>query len=292
MGAVLTLVGREDASALAAAELTRLGARVAEAVTLADGEAFDLPFDGLEPAAAEDAVRRVLAGKGVDFAVQDGAGRRKRLLVADMESTVIANEMLDELADFVGCRDAVERITARGMNGEIDFREALDERMGLLAGLPISALEQVLERVEIDPGAATLVATMRAHRATTALVSGGFGFFVERVRGRLGFDLQESNEFEVADGKLTGRVLEPVRDRAAKLRTLERLCGERDVTADAVVAVGDGANDLDMLTAAGLGVAFHAKPSVARAARFRVEHGDLKTLLYFQGYRRSEFRQG
>lgn len=278
-----------DATARVAGELRRLGAHVGEPRWLAPGEACDLAFDGLELATAENAARRVLAGEHADLAVQPDAGRRKRLLVADMESTVIRNEMLDELADIAHCRDAVADVTARAMNGELDFREALEKRVARLAGLPVAALERAFERLEITPGAAELVGTMRAHGAATALVSGGFGFFAERVRRRLGFGFQESNELEIAGGRLTGRVVEPVRDRAAKLATLERLCRERGLAPGDAAAAGDGANDLAMLAAAGLGVAFRAKPAVARAARFRVDHGDLAALLYFQGYRRAEF---
>lgn len=290
---VLTLVtpaaaGR--AAERAAAALRRLGARVDAPRWLAEDAACDLAVVGLEPAAAEDAARRALAGKAVDLAAQPAAGRRKRLLVADMESTVIANEMLDELADVAGCGAEVAAVTARAMNGELDFRAALEERVARLAGLPAAALDTALARLVVNPGAAVLVATMRAHGAFTALLSGGFGVFAEPVRRRLGFDLRESNELEIAEGRLTGRVLEPVRDREAKLRALERLCRERALEPRDAAAVGDGANDLAMLAAAGLGVAFRARPAVARAARFRVDHADLTALLYFQGYRRAEFR--
>ncbi|HEX9731110.1 MAG TPA: phosphoserine phosphatase SerB [Thermoanaerobaculia bacterium] len=292
--AVLTMVTPADGHAAACAEraaaaLRRLGAAVDAPCWLADGEACDLVFAGLEPAAAEAAARRALAGEAVDLAAQPAAGRRKRLLVADMESTVIANEMLDELAELAGCGAAVAAVTARAMNGELDFRAALEERVARLAGLPVAAVGQALARLEVTAGAAVLVATMRAHGAFTALVSGGFGVFAEPVRRRLGFDLRESNELEIAAGRLSGRVVEPVRDRAAKLRTLERLCRERSLEPGDAAAVGDGANDLAMLAAAGLGVAFRARPSVARAARFRVDHADLTALLYFQGYRRAEF---
>jgi len=292
--AVLTLACEAGATALAQEArrvLGRLGAETADPVVLAD-EAVDVPFRGAEPRAAEDAVRAALAGTAADLAAQPAAGRRKRLLVADMESTMIRNEMLDELADLVGRRAEVEHITARAMNGELDFGEALAERVALLAGLSSEALEKVLGRIEVTPGAGVLVATLRAHGVATALVSGGFSFFAERVRERLGFDLQDSNELDVVDGRLTGRVRPPVRDRAAKLRTLKRLAAERGLGLHETAAVGDGANDLDLLAASGLGVAFYAKPSVARVARFRIEHTDLRTLLFFQGYRREELASG
>ncbi len=278
-------------AARAARVLEERGARLAEPVWLAAGMACDLPFDGLEPTAAEKAVREALDSAEIDLAAQPTAGRRKRLLIADMESTIIQNEMLDELADFVGLREKVAEITARAMNDELDFRAAMEERVALLEGLPTGILERALdERLELSPGAAVLISTSRAHGVYTALVSGGFTFFTESVKERLGFDLQVANQLEVRDGRLTGRVLEPLRGRAAKLETLEELCRERDLGLVDTIAVGDGANDLAMLGAAGLGVAYHAKPSVARTARFRVEHGDLRTLLYFQGYHQDEFR--
>lgn len=292
--AVLTLVVRAGVTASAEAArrvLERLGAETSDPVVLA-GEAVDVPFRGAEPRAAEDAVRDALAGTPVDLAAQPAEGRRKRLLVADMESTVIQNEMLDELAEQVGRRAEVERITARAMNGELDFGAALAERVALLQGLPSSVLEEVLGRMEVTPGAGVLVATLRAHGVATALVSGGFSFFAERVRERLGFDVQDSNELDVSRGRLTGRVRPPIRDRASKLRTLERLAAERGLSLDETAAVGDGANDLDLLAASGLGVAFYAKPSVVKAARFRIEHTDLRTLLFFQGYRREELVTG
>ncbi len=267
--------------------LARLGAQTAPVQRLAE-EALDLPFSGVPPRAAEEAVRRALEGAAVDVAAQPALGRRKRLLVADMESTVIRNEMLDELAELAGRRSEVERITARAMNGELDFGEALAERVALLEGLSAGAQEEVLGRIEVMAGAGVLVATLRAHGVLTALVSGGLSYFAEWVRGHLGFDLQESNELELEAGRLTGRVRPPIRDRAAKLRTLERLAAERGLDLKETVAVGDGANDLDLLAASGLGVAFHATPSVARTARFRIEHGDLRTLLFYQGYRRAE----
>lgn len=289
---ILTLVRRpgvEPALETALDALRRAGARVAETITLDPGSAVDVPFTHTDPAVAETAVRDALADVDADLAVQSPEGRRKKVLVADMESTVIANEMLDELADFVGCREEVAGITARAMNGELDFRAALEKRVALLEGLGVEVLERTLERLEIDPGAATLVATMRAHGATAALVSGGFDFYAERVARRLGFDVHEANELEIVDGRLTGRVVEPIRDRDTKLRILERLCAERGLDADAACTVGDGANDLAMLRAAGLGVAYRAKPAVRREARYRVEHGDLRTLLDFQGYRREEW---
>ncbi len=293
---VLTLVhpGGLTRSLLAtvAAELRRRGARLAEPDWLAAETACDLFFDHPEPAAAAGGLRRLLAGERVDLAVQGAAGRRKRLLVADLEGTVIENEMLDELAELTGARRRIADITGRAMNGELDFAAALRQRVALLAGLPEAALEMARERIAPDPGAAVLVATMRRHGAFTALVTGGFGCFAEDVRARLGFDAQRSNELAIEDGRLSGRAVEPILDGNAKRAQLLRFCATLGIEPGDALAVGDGANDLEMLAAAGLGVAFHSKPRVARAARCRVDHGDLTALLYFQGYRREEIERG
>lgn len=210
--------------------------------------------------------------------------RRKKLLVADMESTVIRNEMLDELAAWVGQEQRIAEITARAMNGELDFHQALRERVGLLAGLSAEVLDEAAEKIEIDPGAATLVATLRHHGVRTVLCSGGFTYYTGRMVELLGFDAHGANRLEIVDGKLSGGVLEPILDRDAKVATLRGHCAELGIGPEAVVAVGDGANDLPMLRLAGLGVAFHAKPAVLAAARYSIRHGDLSALLYYQGY--------
>ena len=221
--------------------------------------------------------------------VADG-GLRRRLLVADMESTIIEQECLDELADYAGVRERIAGITERAMRGELDFEAALRERVGLLAGLDARILQEIYdERVTLMPGAATLIATMQANGATCALVSGGFSFYTERVAARLGFDTQQANTLDVADDKISGTVAEPILGREAKRAALHRLAGERSIDLAATLAVGDGANDLDMLAAAGLGVAFRAKPIVAEKAAVSVVHGDLTALLYLQGYSRDEF---
>jgi phosphoserine phosphatase len=249
-------------------------------VWLAPGMACEIPFDG--PAKA-------MTLAGVDAVVVPSANRRKRLLVADMESTMIENEMLDELADFLGLREHIAKITARAMNGELDFAAALDERVALLKGLPVGKLDEAARRIHYMPGGATLVATMQQHGATCALVSGGFTRFTAMVRTALGFDLDSANVLKHDGKSLAGTVELPILGKEAKLATLERLCAERGLSLGEALTVGDGANDLPMLKAAGLGVAFHAKPAVAAEVSARIDHGDLTALLYLQGYHRSEF---
>jgi phosphoserine phosphatase len=286
---VLTLIADRAATALS----PTLVARVREAVqaqsltVLSPGEAADL-IVATDPDPA--LVREALNGAAIDALVQPATGRRKRLLIADMDSTIVTGETLDELADFAGLKARVAAITARAMNGELDFKEALRERVGLLKGLPLAALEQTWARVRLTAGAAELVATMRAQGAVAALVSSGFTFFTGRVATILGFDLHRSNRL-LDDGEvLTGEVAEPIRDRHDKVRTLREQAGRAGIGLEATLAVGDGANDLDMLELAGLGVAYHAKPVVAAAARARVDHANLRALLFAQGYDVREFR--
>jgi phosphoserine phosphatase len=270
-----------DAVVAAAVEaLKKHGATVGAPSWLADGIACDLPFDGT---AAPPSL------PGVDAVILGAEGRRKKLLVADMESTMIHNEMLDELADFLGLREKIAGITARAMNGETDFAGALEERVGLLKGLPVSKLDEAATRIRYMPGGATLIATMKKHGACCALVSGGFTYFTAMVRQVLGFDLDAANVLEHDGTSLAGTVGRPILGKEAKLTTLQRLAGERGITIADAVSVGDGANDLPMLKAAGLGVAFHAKPAVAAEVPARIDHGDLTALLYLQGYRHSDF---
>ncbi|MGF1610440.1 MAG: phosphoserine phosphatase SerB, partial [Kiloniellales bacterium] len=258
----------------------------------AEGVACDIAFDGADPVAAEAAVRERLTEAPLDIAVQPHAGRQKRLLLADMDSTIITGETLDELAAAAGLRERIAAITARTMAGELDFAQSLRERVAMLAGLPVAALEQALGRMALTPGARTLVQTMKAHGAYTALVSGGFTQFTSVARQRCGFDEDRANQLALAHGSLSGKVEEPILDRDAKLSTLRGLCAERSIAPEAACTVGDGANDIPMLQAAGLGVAFRGKPLVRQAARFRVDHGDLTALLYLQGYRRDRFVTG
>lgn len=257
---------------------------------LAPGLAVEIPFARIARAAAEAAVRRMPGAAGLEIAALATRDRRKKLLVADMDSTIVEGETLDELADFVGLKDKVAAITARAMNGEIEYRQSLRERVGLLKGLAVAALDETLARTRLNPGAKTLVSTMRAHGARTLLVSSGFRFFTSRVRAWAGFDADLGNELEIADGKLTGRVAEPILDKEVKRRTLIETAARLGIALDQTLAVGDGANDLPMIQAAGLGVAFHAKPTVDAVAPTRVRRADLTALLYLQGYPKDAFR--
>ena len=228
--------------------------------------------------------------RGVDVVLQPDGARRRRVLLADMDSTMIQQECIDELAAHAGVGEQVAGITARAMNGELDFAGALHERVALLRGLPVGVVDTVLaDRITPTPGGAELLATMAAAGGYAALVSGGFTLFTRVVAERLGFDEHRANTLEVADGRLTGRVVLPVVGQEAKLRALEEICARLGLGPEDVVAVGDGANDLPMLRAAGLGVALHAKPAVARQVPVRVNHGDLTAMLYLQGYAEDEF---
>ncbi len=277
-----------DLAARLAAALTLAGARIGAAVWLAPGTALDVTFEGVTPGHADTAVGALLDALPVDRLVQPVEGRRKRLLLADMESTIIRQEMLDELAESVGKRDEVAAITARAMAGELDFAAALRARVAMLAGLPATVLDRAAERIELMPGARALVQTMRAAGACTALVSGGFTHFTALVRDWCGFDLDRANRLLVADGRLTGEPGEPILGREAKLATLNELTAARGLDPADTLAVGDGANDLPMLLAAGLGVAYHAKPVLRQALGARIDHGDLTALLYLQGYHAGE----
>jgi phosphoserine phosphatase len=262
---------------------------------LAPREAWQGEFATNEVGAADrirSEVGAALYGLAVDanIVIADPTTRRKKLLVADMESTVIEQECLDELADHLGLRARIAALTEQAMRGEVDFRAALIERVALLAGLEERALDEVWRtRITETPGARTLVATMKRNGAHAALVSGGFTFFTDRVAKAMGFDDAQANVLETEGGRLAGRVREPVLGREAKLAALERRMRELKLDPALTIAVGDGANDLDMLEAAGLGVAFRAKPVVAARADAAITHGDLTALLYLQGYRRAEF---
>jgi phosphoserine phosphatase len=262
---------------------------------LAQNIAADIPFT--PPPGADDramaAMLRQRFPDGIDVVVQPAAGRRKALFLADMDSTMIGQECIDELADLVNLKPHVAAITERAMRGDVAFEPALRERVSLLKGLPATVIEEVIrDRIRLTPGARTLVMTMRANGAYTCLVSGGFKSFTDRIAAMIGFHENRSNTLEVGDdGTLAGLVREPIFGRDAKLQTLLDLRTEYGVAKDATLVTGDGANDLSMILEAGLGVAYHAKPAVAEAAAARIDHGDLTALLYLQGYQREEFAE-
>ena len=252
--------------------------------------ALDLQLDGDDVTGLRTEVNAALANLPVDHCVQPAAGRRKRLLLADMDSTIISCECLDELADYAGVKAEIAAVTERAMRGELAFEPALRERVARLEGLPLETLQRCYdERVRLNPGAAQMVRTMIRHGARAVLVSGGFGFFTARVGAAAGFSDHRGNTL-LDDGlRLTGRVGEPILGREAKLATLLQEAATLGVTAAEAIAIGDGANDLAMIEAAGLGVAYRAKPVVAARAMARIDHTDLTTLLYFQGFSSSDF---
>ncbi|MGV8954521.1 MAG: phosphoserine phosphatase SerB [Cypionkella sp.] len=259
-----------------------------DALWLDPGVAAEFPLEA-KPANLWQ-VWQDLQGLGVDLLVQPAEGRKKRLLIADMDSTMIQQECIDELADEAGVGAHVAGITARAMNGELDFEAALRERVGLLKGLPQAVIAEVIaHRITLMPGGRALIATMKAAGAYTALVSGGFTAFTSAIAADLGFDENRANTLLIAEGKLTGEVAMPILGRAAKVQALEEISARLGFTPAEALAVGDGANDLGMLGLAGAGVALHAKPSVQAECALRVNHGDLTALLYLQGYSREAF---
>jgi phosphoserine phosphatase len=281
--------GSLDAAALERARSALPG--TAEPRWLAAGTAADIPFSA-DADADQRAIAEHLRGvfSGIDVVVQPAAHRRKRLFLADMDSTMIEQECIDELADFVGLKAHVAAITERAMRGEIAFEPALRERVALLKGLAVQVVDEVIAKhITLTPGGRTLVSTMRANGAFTCLVSGGFTLFTQRIAAMIGFDETHANTLVVAGGTLAGLVEEPIFGRDGKRATLLALRQERGLAAEDTMAIGDGANDLDMITEAGLGVAYHAKPKVAEAAAARIDHGDLTALLYVQGYGKDAF---
>jgi phosphoserine phosphatase len=262
---------------------------------LFDEVAADIPFgDGSEDiGAVSRRLREAREDLPIDIVVQPVIGRRKKLFLADMDSTMIGQECIDELADFAGFKAHVAGITEHAMRGEIAFEPALRERVALLKDLPVDVADKVIqERITLTPGGRELVATMRAHGGWTCLISGGFTLFTQAIAAKIGFQESRGNELIVRDGKLTGEVKEPILGRAAKLATLIELREAFDLDNIDTLVVGDGANDLGMIGEAGLGVAFHAKPAVAASAAARIDYGDLTALLYAQGYKREEFVGG
>ena len=291
---VATLVVKPDADVRAAAAaledaLATAGATLSGRAPLGP-DALDIAFSGVPLPVARAIARRVAEAHDADCAVQPVAGRRKRLLIADMDSTMITVECIDELADLVGCKAEVAAVTEAAMRGEIDFAGALRARVALLAGLSLSYIRRCLDaRVRPSPGAETLLRTMAAAGAHTLLVSGGFTIFAEPVAARLGFHAVRANRLALVGDRLTGSVVPPIVDAAAKRAALLDLCAGTGIARQETLAVGDGANDIPMIEAAGIGVAYRGKPRVAAAADATVRHGDLTALLYFQGYRRTEF---
>jgi phosphoserine phosphatase len=284
----ITLVSPDPAALAEAAAAVRAALEISSETPLGEG-ALDLFVDG-PPVEVHMAVRVAVGERPVDFAVQPVENRRKRLLIADMDSTIINVECLDELADFAGVKDKVSEITERAMRGELAFEGALRERVGMLKGLSVDALQACYDdRVKLNPGARTLVRTMAEHGARCALVSGGFTFFTTRVAEAAGFHLNRANTLIEADGQLTGTVGDPILGKEAKLAALQEETAALGLTPADALAVGDGANDLAMIEAAGLGVAYRAKPIVAAQAHAKVDHADLTALLYFQGYTAAEF---
>ncbi|KQO74605.1 phosphoserine phosphatase SerB [Methylobacterium sp. Leaf88] len=296
MTLVAILIANESRPAITDAVLaeTRAVLRTEHQPRILHGE---VAAEVLVPGASADApalarrLRAALAHEPIDVAViEAGPHRRKRLFLADMDSTMIEQECIDELADTIGLKDRVAAITERAMRGEIAFGPALRERVALLRDVPVDTIDALIEaRITLTPGGRTLVRTMKAHGTHTCLISGGFTLFTGPVSARIGFDEAHATTLGIQDGRLTGEVIEPIVDKETKRATLVALRGRFGLDAAETLAVGDGANDLDMLAEAGLGVAFRAKPKVAAAAQVRIDHGDLTALLYLQGYSSAEF---
>jgi phosphoserine phosphatase len=291
---VATLIAPSDRPILTqavAAEAGRALGRPTRRTVLAEGIAVDLVFETPgDVKAAEERLRAALGDGPIDFIVQPAAVRRKRLLLADMDSTMIGQECIDELADYAGLKAEVSAITERAMRGEIAFEPALRERVALLKNLPIRIVDEIIaDRITLTPGGRTLVSTMRSNGAYACLVSGGFTLFTGPIAARIGFNEHRANRLIVGGERLAGLVEEPILGRQAKLAALIELRERLRLGPDETMAVGDGANDLAMLGEAGLGIAYHAKPAVAAAAHARIVHTDLTALLYAQGYRSDEF---
>ncbi len=291
---VLTLIGNTRSAPLEPVHVERVSRHLGltgRVDWLAEGEACDIFLESpLSAAELTGQARDALSGTALDAVCTAIGKRRKALLISDMDSTVINQECIDELGDAIGLGPRIREITAAVVNGDMSFADALRERMALMKGMRRGVLESVYEdRITLQPGARTLVQTMRHHGAYCILVSGGFSFFTRRIAGRIGFHDHQANELVFKDGKLTGEVREPILGRSAKLDTLTRLCEEKGLEPADVLALGDGANDIKMIGAAGLGVAFHGSDSLRKQANACVDHGDLTAILYIQGYRKSEF---
>lgn len=299
MSRSVTLVATLIANPSKANLVPSLGIKASAAVNatglywLADGIACDIPLPaGADAAEAEAILRNGLKGEAIDVVVQEQDKRRKKILIADMDSTMIQQECIDELAEEAGLRDHVAAITARAMNGEIEFEPALRERVALLKGLALPVIDKVIAtRISLTPGGVELVRTMRKHGSYTALVSGGFTSFTKRIAQMIGFNEDRANLLHDDGMVLTGTVADPILGREAKVEKLIEIADRLGLTPEDAIAVGDGANDLGMIQLAGTGVALHAKPTVAAQAKLRIDHGDLTALLYIQGYRKADFVQ-
>jgi phosphoserine phosphatase len=277
---VLTLIAPEGSLLTPPEHVTR---EATHRVWLEEGHALDLFFDAPPP---------LPEIPGIDAVLQPTAGREKKIVISDMDSTMIEQECIDELADLVGRKKEVAAITERAMNGELDFKAALRERVALLAGLTTADLARVMdERITLMPGAKTLITTMKARGCHTVLVSGGFTFFTSRVAAEIGFHEDHANQLEIKNDRLTGKVVEPVLDKESKLQILQHIAAQHRLELSATLAIGDGANDLPMLQAAGLGVAYHAKPVVQQQVAARINHNDLSALLFLQGIPRQDWRE-
>ncbi|WP_343312303.1 phosphoserine phosphatase SerB [Brucella sp. BE17] len=297
MSASASLVATLIANPAKASLVPALGIKASAATNatglywLADGIACDIPLThGIKADEAHALLRHALNGEPIDIVVQEQDSRRKKILIADMDSTMIEQECIDELAEEAGLRERVAEITVRAMNGEIEFEPALRERVALLKGLPVAVIDKVIAtRITLMPGGPELVRTMRKHGAYTALVSGGFTAFTQRIAEMVGFNENRANQLLNDGANLSGTVAEPILGREAKVERLEAIADRLGLTPEDAIAVGDGANDLGMIQLAGTGVALHAKPAVAAQAKVRIDHGDLTALLYIQGYRKADF---
>ena len=289
---LLTLLSNPAAPRLTDDIVSGYVARLTEVTALSwlsEGVAVDIFFDG-DLKLAQEELTPDLRKENFDFGFQPAATRVKKLLVADMDSTLIQCECIDELADFAGLKGKISAITEAAMQGEIDFEQALRQRVALLRGLEASVLDQVYQdRVRLMPGAVTLIKTMNAHGAMTVLVSGGFTFFTSKVSEVTGFQVNRANSLEIKDGKLTGNVMPPIVDSATKLNSLIEFREQAGLSAAETMAIGDGANDIPMIREAGLGIAYHPKPAAAKAANITLRHADLTALLYLQGYTDVDF---
>jgi len=291
---VLTLIGNVRSAPLELVHIKNVCQRLSTASKedwLAEDEACDIFIEStLSAAGIVEQAREVLSGSAIDAVCTSIEGRRKKLLISDMDSTVIDQECIDELGDAIGLGSQIREITAGVVNGDVSFSDALRERLALMKGMERDLLESVYEeRISLKAGARTLVQTMRRHGAFCILVSGGFSYFTRRIAERIGFHDHQGNELTFEDGKLTGAIKEPILGRSAKLNTLTRLCDEKGLKLSEVLAVGDGANDIKMIKAAGLGIAFHGSDSLRLQANACIDYGDLTALLYIQGFRKAEF---